>query len=81
MDGSGTADTKQILITSANLPYREQERNIELGTLIKSERTAEQLEEAITLLIFKRIFKKVWYKEAMPLSNSLMNKQRHANMS
>lgn len=48
---------KQTPITSANLPYREQERNIKLGTLIKSERTAKQLEEAITLLIFKRIFK------------------------
>lgn len=54
-----SADMKRTLITSANLPYHGQEGNIELGTLIESERTAKQLDEVMTQLIFKRIFKKV----------------------
>lgn len=81
MEGSGTADMKQTLTTSANLSYDEQERNIEFGTLIKPEHTTRHLEEVVTLLIVKRIFKNVWHKEAMRIPNALMNKQRHIDMS
>lgn len=54
-----STDMKQTLITSANLSYHGQEGNIELGTLIESEHTAKQLDEVITQLIFKKIFKEV----------------------
>lgn len=54
-----SVDMKQTLITSANLSYHGQQGNIELGTLIESERTARQLDEVMTQLIFKKIFKEV----------------------
>lgn len=54
-----SVDMKQTLITSANLSYHGQQGNIELGTLIESERTARQLDELMTQLIFKKIFKEV----------------------
>ena len=38
-----SVDMKQTLITSANLSYHGQQGNIELGTLIESERTAKLL--------------------------------------
>lgn len=43
-------------ITSVNLSYHGQQGNIELGTLIESERTAKQLNEVMTQLIFRKIF-------------------------
>ena len=49
-----SADMKRTLITSANLSYHGQGGNIELGTLIESERTAKQLDEVMTQLIFKK---------------------------
>jgi phosphatidylserine/phosphatidylglycerophosphate/cardiolipin synthase-like enzyme len=54
-----SVDMKQTLITSANLSYHGQQGNIELGTLIESERTAKQLDEVMTQLIFKKIFREV----------------------
>lgn len=54
-----SVDTKQTLITSANLSYHGQQGNIELGALIESERVARQLDEVMTQLIFKKIFKVV----------------------
>ena len=52
-----SVDMKQTLITSANLSY--QQGNIELGALIESENTAKQLDEVMTQLIFKKIFREV----------------------
>ena len=54
-----SVDAKQTLITSANLSYHGQQGNIELGALIESERVARQLDEVMTQLIFKKIFKVV----------------------
>ncbi len=54
-----SVDMKQTLITSANLSYHGQQGNIELGALIESERTAKQLDEVMTQLIFKKVFKEV----------------------
>lgn len=54
-----SVDMKQTLITSANLSYHGQQGNIELGTLIESERTAKQLDDVMTQLIFKKIFREV----------------------
>ncbi|MFC2735935.1 phospholipase D-like domain-containing protein [Parascardovia denticolens] len=54
-----SVDMRQTLITSANLSYHGQQGNIELGTLIESGRTAKQLDEVMTQLIFKKIFRKV----------------------
>ena len=54
-----SVDMKQTLITSANLSYHGQQGNIELGTLIESEHTARQLDEVMTQLIFRKIFREV----------------------
>ena len=54
-----SVDMKQTLITSANLSYHGQQGNIELGALIESEYTAKQLDDVMTQLIFKKIFKQV----------------------
>ena len=54
-----SVDMRQTLITSANLSYHGQQGNIELGALIESEHTAKQLDEVMTQLIFKKIFKEV----------------------
>lgn len=54
-----SVDMKQTLITSANLSYHGQQGNIELGALIESEHTAKQLDDVMTQLIFKKIFKQV----------------------
>lgn len=54
-----SVDMKQTLITSANLSYHGQQGNIELGTLIESERAAKQLDDVMTQLIFKKIFREV----------------------
>ncbi len=54
-----SVDMKQTLITSANLSYHGQQGNIELGALIESENTAKQLDEVMTQLIFKKIFREV----------------------
>lgn len=54
-----SVDMKQTLITSANLSYHGQQGNIELGTLIESERTAKQLDGVMTQLVFKKIFKEL----------------------
>lgn len=54
-----SVDMKQTLITSANLSYHGQQGNIELGALIESEHTAKQLDDVMTQLIFRKIFKRV----------------------
>lgn len=54
-----SVDMRQTLITSANLSYHGQQGNIELGALIESESTARQLDEVMTQLIFKKVFKEV----------------------
>lgn len=54
-----SVDMRQTLITSANLSYHGQQGNIELGALIESEHTAKQLDEMMTQLIFKKIFREV----------------------
>lgn len=54
-----SVDMSQTLITSANLSYHGQQGNIELGVLIESENTAKQLDEVMTQLIFKKIFREV----------------------
>ena len=54
-----SVDMKQTLITSANLSYHGQQGNIELGALIESEHTAKQLDDVMTPLIFRKIFKQV----------------------
>lgn len=54
-----SVDKKQTFITSANLSYHGQQGNIELGTLIESEKLAGQLDDVFTKLIFKKIFTEV----------------------
>lgn len=54
-----SVDMKYTLITSANLTYHGQQGNLELGTLIESERTANQLDEIMTQLFFNKIFREV----------------------
>lgn len=49
-------DQKETLITSANLSYHGQEGNIELGTYIKSEKTAKHVEDLFTKLLFRKVF-------------------------
>ena len=49
-------DQKKTLITSANLSYHGQEGNIELGTLIESNKTANQVEDLFTKLLFNKVF-------------------------
>lgn len=52
-------DQKKTLITSANLSYHGQEGNIELGALIDSKKTAKQVEDIFTKLVFKKVFVEV----------------------
>ena len=54
-----SVDQKKTLITSANLSYHGQEGNIELGTLIESTRTAKQVEDLFTRLVFNKVFLKL----------------------
>ena len=54
-----SVDQQKTLITSANLSYHGQEGNIELGTLIESQKTAKQVEELFTRLIFNKVFVEV----------------------
>lgn len=51
-----SVDKKDTLITSANLSYHGQEGNIELGALIESNKTAKQIEDLFTRLIFNKVF-------------------------
>lgn len=52
-------DQEKTLITSANLSYHGQEGNIELGTLIESRKTAKQVEDLFTKLLFNKVFVEV----------------------
>lgn len=52
-------DQQKTLITSANLSYHGQEGNIELGTLIESKKTAKQVDDLFTKLIFNKVFVEV----------------------
>jgi phosphatidylserine/phosphatidylglycerophosphate/cardiolipin synthase-like enzyme len=54
-----SVDMKKTLITSANLSYHGQQGNIELGTLIESSRIAKQVDDVLTQLIFKKIFREI----------------------
>lgn len=49
-------DQIKTLITSANLSYHGQEGNIELGTLIESRKTAKQVDDLFTKLLFNKVF-------------------------
>ena len=49
-------DGYKSLISSANLSYHGLEGNIELGTVIESERIGKQLTDAFKELRFKKIF-------------------------
>lgn len=49
-------DQQKTLITSANLSYHGQEGNIELGALIESRKTAKQVEDLFTKLLFNKVF-------------------------
>ena len=51
-----SVDGYRTLISSANLSYHGLEGNIELGTIIESERIAKQLTDAFKELRFKKIF-------------------------
>lgn len=54
-----SVDQQTTLITSANLSYHGQEGNIELGTYIKSQDIAKQIEDLFTKLIFSKLFKEI----------------------
>ncbi len=54
-----SVDRQRTLITSANLSYHGQEGNIELGTLIESSKTAKEVEDLFTKLVFKKVFTEV----------------------
>ena len=49
-------DQQKTLITSANLSYHGQEGNIELGTIIDSRKTAKQVDDLFTRLLFNKVF-------------------------
>ena len=49
-------DREKTLITSANLSYHGQEGNIELGTLIESQKIAKQVDDLFTRLLFNKVF-------------------------
>ena len=49
-------DQQKTLITSANLSYHGQEGNIELGTLIEYRKTAKQVDDLFTKLLFNKVF-------------------------
>ena len=49
-------DQSKTLITSANLSYHGQERNIEMGTYIESATIARQVDEVFTKLLFSKVF-------------------------
>lgn len=49
-------DGCETLITSANLSYHGQERNIELGTHVVSKDIAKQVDDVFTKLLFKKVF-------------------------
>ena len=51
-----SVDRHKTLITSANLSYHGQEGNIELGTLVESEKFARDLDSVFTTLLFKKVF-------------------------
>ncbi len=50
-----SVDQKKTLITSANLSFHGQEGNIEIGTLVESQKFARQVDEIFTHLIFSKI--------------------------
>jgi len=52
-------DNEESLITSANLSYHGQQGNIELGTHIFSQKTAKQIDEIFTTLLFSKVFVEV----------------------
>ena len=54
-----SVDKEKTLITSANLSYHGQEGNIELGTIVQSKETAQQLDDFFTHLIFRKVFVEV----------------------
>jgi phosphatidylserine/phosphatidylglycerophosphate/cardiolipin synthase-like enzyme len=54
-----SVDQEKTLITSANLSYHGQEGNIELGTLVKSEKIARQVDDILTHLIFTKVVKEI----------------------
>ena len=54
-----SVDGNTTLITSANLSYHGQEGNIELGTLIRSQDVAKQVENIFTQLVFQKVFNKI----------------------
>ena len=52
-------DSKQTLITSANLSYHGQEGNIEVGSLITSASIGKQIGEVFEKLIINKTFKQI----------------------
>lgn len=54
-----SVDRQTTLITSANLSYHGQEGNIELGTLVKSQDIAKEIEDLFTKLLFTKVFKEI----------------------
>lgn len=54
-----SVDGEKTLITSANLSYHGQQRNIELGTIIESKNIAKQVEDIFTQLLFAKVFVEV----------------------
>ena len=54
-----SVDEIETFITSANLSYHGQEGNVELGTLIRSEKYAKQVKDVFTQLVFNKTFLKV----------------------
>lgn len=54
-----SVDGEKTLITSANLSYHGQQRNIEMGTVIDSKAIAKQVDDVFTQLVFKKVFVEV----------------------
>lgn len=54
-----SVDQQKTLITSANLSYHGQEGNIELGVIIDSAKTAKQVDDLFTKLLFNRVFAEI----------------------
>lgn len=52
-------DGKKTLISSANLSYHGMSGNIELGSLIYSNKIADKLDKLLQCMIFRKIFKRI----------------------
>lgn len=54
-----SVDNQVSLVSSANLSYHGLQGNIEIGTLITSQRVAKQIKDLLEQLLFQKVFKEI----------------------